>query len=70
MVSQLLQPPGDVLICSMLGNVVHEQRADSASVVGRGDRPVSLLAGYVGLAGDGVTTAEYGKWERYLTKVQ
>lgn len=54
MVSQLLQPPGDVLIGPMLGNVVHEQRADSASVVGRGDRPVSLLAGYVGLAGDGV----------------
>lgn len=43
MVSQLLQPPCDVLVCVLLANIVHEERADCASVVGRRDGPVTLL---------------------------
>lgn len=47
MVAQLLQPPCDVLIGLVLADVVHEQGADSAAVVGRCDGAVALLAGCV-----------------------
>lgn len=47
MVAQLLQPPRDVLIGLVLANVVDEQRANGAAVVGRCDGAVALLAGCV-----------------------
>lgn len=43
MIPQLLQPPRHILESLMLGEVVDEEGADSATVVGRGDGPVSLL---------------------------
>lgn len=46
-VAQLAQPPLHVLVRQMFGDVVHEQGADRAPVVGRRDRPVALLAGRV-----------------------
>jgi hypothetical protein len=47
MISQLLQPPCHVLVGLVLGDVVDEQRTDSAAVVGGGDGAVALLAGGV-----------------------
>lgn len=47
MISQLLQPAGDVLISLVLADVVHEQCANGASVVCRCDRSVSLLSGSI-----------------------
>lgn len=44
MVAQLLQPPGNVLICLVLADVVDEQSSDGAAVVCGGDGAVSLLA--------------------------
>ena len=58
-VAQLLEPPLDVLESLRLGDVVDQQRADRAAVVGRRDRAVPLLArrvpdlGFHGLAVDG-----------------
>lgn len=43
MVSQLLQPPSDVVISLVFADVVDEQGAHGTTVVGRGDRTVSLL---------------------------
>lgn len=43
MVSQLFQPPRDVVVRLMLANVVNKQRADCTSVVSRCDGPVALL---------------------------
>lgn len=57
MVAQLLQPPRHVLVRLVLADVVDEQRADGAAVVGRGDGAVALLARGVpdlGLDGFGV----------------
>lgn len=45
MVTQLLQPSCDILICLVLADVVDKQCSYRASVVGRGDSAVSLLAG-------------------------
>ena len=45
MVPQLFQPPCNILVGLVLANVVDEQGADSAAVVGGGDRSVALLAG-------------------------
>ena len=47
MISQLLQPPCDVLVCLVLADVVHKESSYSASVVCRCDRPVSLLSSCV-----------------------
>lgn len=44
-VAELLEPAGHVLVGRVLGNVVDEERTDSAAVVGRGDCTVALLAG-------------------------
>lgn len=44
MIPQLLQPPRDVLISLLLGDVIDEQRTHRASVVGRGDSTVTFLA--------------------------
>jgi hypothetical protein len=38
-----LEPPFDVLVCQVLGNVVHKECADSSTVVRAGDGAVSLL---------------------------
>ena len=43
-IPQLLQPSRDVLVCPVLGDVVHEQGADRSSVVRRCDGAVSLLS--------------------------
>jgi len=43
MVSQLFQPSRHVVVCLVFANVVNEQCADSAPVVGRCDRSVSFL---------------------------
>ena len=43
MVSQLLQPPGHVLVGLVFADIVDEQGADSASVVGRGDGAIPFL---------------------------
>lgn len=43
-VAQLLQPSGHILVCLVLAYIVDEQRADRASVVGRRNSPVPLLA--------------------------
>ena len=47
MIAQLLQPPRDVLVGLVLADVVDEQGADGAAVVGGGDGAVALLAGRV-----------------------
>jgi hypothetical protein len=47
MVTELLQPPSDILICLVLANIVDEQRANSAPIVCGGDGAVSLLASCV-----------------------
>lgn len=44
-VAQLAQPPLDVLVSQMLGDVVHEQGADGPTVVSRCYGPVTLLTG-------------------------
>lgn len=43
-VSQLLQPSSDVFVGLVLADIVHEESADSTSVVCRCDSTVSLLA--------------------------
>jgi len=45
MVAELFQPACDVLVGLVLGDVVDEKCADSATVVGAGDCAVALLAG-------------------------
>ena len=47
MVAQLPQPPCDVLVGLVLADVVDEQRSHGATVVGRCDGAVALLAGCV-----------------------
>lgn len=42
-VSQLLQPPVDIVVGLVLADVVDEEGTDGATVVGRGDGPVALL---------------------------
>jgi hypothetical protein len=44
-VAQLLEPPLNVLVCRVLGDVVYEQCTDGTAVVGRRNRAVALLAG-------------------------
>lgn len=44
MVSELLQPPSDVLISLVLGDIVNQQGSDCASVVCGGNGSVSLLS--------------------------
>jgi hypothetical protein len=46
-VTQLLQPPRDILVRLVLADVIHEQCPHSSAVVGGGDGSVSLLAGCV-----------------------
>lgn len=43
MISEFLQPPCHVLVGLVLADVVDEQRADGAAVVGRGDGAVAFL---------------------------
>lgn len=45
MVAELFQPACDVLVGLVLGDVVDEEGADCATVVGAGDGAVTLLAG-------------------------
>lgn len=44
-VAKLAQPPLDVLVSQMLGDVVHEQSPDSPAIVSRCNGPVTLLTG-------------------------
>lgn len=44
MIAQLLEPAVNVIVSLMLADIVDEQGADSAAVVGGGDCAVSLLA--------------------------
>lgn len=44
MVAKLFQPTGDVLIGLVLGDIVNEEGADCAAVVGAGDGAIALLA--------------------------
>ncbi len=44
MVSQLLQPPGNVLVRLVLADVVDEEGSDRSAIVRRGDGAVPLLA--------------------------
>lgn len=56
-VTKLLQPPGHILVRLVLADVVNEQGANSAAVVGGGNGAVALLAGGIpdlGLDGLGV----------------
>lgn len=46
-ISQLFQPPLDVLVRLMLADVIYQERANSTPVIGRCDGTVSLLAGGV-----------------------
>jgi len=43
MVSQLFQPPLDVLICLVLADIVDEEGANGTTVVRRGDRTIPFL---------------------------
>jgi hypothetical protein len=43
-VSELLQPSRDVVVCLMLADVVHKKGTDRSTVVCRRDRTISLLA--------------------------
>lgn len=45
MIAELFQPACDVLVGLVLGDVVDEEGADCATVVGTGDGAVALLAG-------------------------
>jgi hypothetical protein len=45
MIAELFQPACDVLVGLVLGDVVDEEGADCATVVGAGDGAVALLAG-------------------------
>ena len=45
MIAELFQPACHVLVGLVLGNVVDEEGADCATVVGAGDGAVALLAG-------------------------
>lgn len=45
MIAELFQPACDVLVGLVLGDVVDEEGADGATVVGAGDGAVALLAG-------------------------
>lgn len=45
MIPQLLQPPRDVLVSLLLGDVVNEEGTHGAAVVGRCDGTVTLLTG-------------------------
>ena len=47
MIPQLLQPPRHVFKCLVLADVIDEESADSATVVGGCDGAVALLAGRV-----------------------
>lgn len=47
MVSELLQPPGHILVCLVLADIIHEQSAHGASVVRGCDSPITFLAGSV-----------------------
>lgn len=47
MIPQLLQPPLHILIRLVLADIVHQQRAHCAAVVGGGDGAVAFLAGGV-----------------------
>lgn len=42
-IPQLLQPPVDIFVGLMFANIVNEESADRATVVGRGNRPVTFL---------------------------
>lgn len=42
-VTQLLQPPVDIVVGLVLADIVDEEGTDGATVVGRGDGPVALL---------------------------
>lgn len=44
-VSQLLKPTVDILVGLVLADIIDKEGTDSATVVGRGDGPVSLLTG-------------------------
>lgn len=44
MIPQLLQPPLHVLVRLVLADIVHQQRAHGAAVVGRRDGAVAFLA--------------------------
>lgn len=46
-VAELLEPARDILVGLVLADVVDEQGADRAPVVGRGDGPVPLLTGRI-----------------------
>jgi hypothetical protein len=44
-VPKLLEPPDDVIVRPVFGDIVYEQRADGAAVVCRGDGAVTFLSG-------------------------
>lgn len=46
-VSEFLQPPGDVVVGLVLADVVNEQGTNGATIVGRSNSSVSLLAGSI-----------------------
>lgn len=46
-ISELLQPPRDILVSLVLADIVDEEGTDGATVVGRGDGAVTFLAGSV-----------------------
>lgn len=47
MVTELFQPPVDILVGLVLADVVNEQRTDRTAVVGRCNGTVSLLTGSI-----------------------
>lgn len=47
MVPQLLQPSRHVLVSLVLADIVHEEGADGATVIGGGDGAIALLAGSI-----------------------
>ena len=48
-VPELLQPPRDVRVRLVFRDVVHEQRAHRAAVVGGRDRAIAFLSGWYGV---------------------
>lgn len=42
MVAELLEPPLDVDVCGLLGNVVHEKSADGSPVVSAGEEEMQV----------------------------